>query len=195
MIRALIGAGGHASEVMAQLNEDLPCFVEDEYASHNTIPMSEFNPTEYSVMVAIGDSKLRRQIINRLPKETDFFSFIHPTALIMDNSVKIGVGSFIGANCILTTNIKIGDHALLNRGNHISHDCCIGNYFSAMPNAILSGNVKIGDEVYLGGNSSIREEVEICDKVTIGMGGVVTRSIRKHGTYVGVPVRIKNKVQ
>ena len=66
--------------------------------------------------------------------------------------IEIGEGSFIGAYSILTTNIKIGKNAILNRGNHIGHDCQIGNYFSAMPGAIVSCNVKIYYLVYMGNN-------------------------------------------
>jgi hypothetical protein len=59
------------------------------------------------MMVVIGDSKARYDAVQKLPKETMYFTFIHPTALIMDElNTEIGEGSFIGANSILTTNIK-----------------------------------------------------------------------------------------
>jgi UDP-3-O-[3-hydroxymyristoyl] glucosamine N-acyltransferase len=105
----------------------------------------------------------------------------------MSDDVEIGEGSFIGAYSILTTNIKIGKHALLNRGNHIGHDCEIGDYFSAMPGTIVSGNDKIYDLVYLGTNSSIREKIKITNSVTIGMNSVVVNNIEESGVYVGVP--------
>ena len=101
--------------------------------------------------------------------------------------IEIGEGSFIGAYSILTTNIKIGKHAILNRGNHIGHDCQIGNYFSAMPGAIVSGNVKIYDCVYVGTNASIKEKINICCDVVIGMNAAVVKNIEELGTYVGCP--------
>ena len=141
------------------------------------------------MIVAVADSKDRYDIIQRLPKETQFFTFIHPTALLMED-VEIGEGSFIGAYSILTTNIKIGKHALLNRGNHIGHDCVIGNYFSAMPNAVVGGNVNIKDKVYMGGCSNIREKINISNNVIIGMNAAVVKDINKQGTYVGVPSKL-----
>ena len=57
MKRALIGCGGHAQEVMAQIGKKLLCFVEDEFLTKETKPMSEFDPKKYKVMVAFGDSK------------------------------------------------------------------------------------------------------------------------------------------
>ena len=172
MDKALIGFGGHAREIMAQMNIKLTCFVDDEYLTEDCLPLSSFNPNEFKIMVAVANSQDRYNIIKKLPKKTQYFTFIHPTALIMDN-VEIGTGSFIGA------------HALLSRSNHIGHDCVIGNYFSAMPGSIVSGNVNIGDKVYLGTNSSIKEKLTIIDNVTIGLNTGIVKSINKSGTYVG----------
>ena len=188
MKRALVGYGGHAREVMSQMGETLPCFVDDEYMNEHTLQLSQFNPNEYEVMVVLGGSKERFDMVNKLPKNTKYFSWVHPTSLIMGD-VEIGEGSFIGVNCILTTNIKIGKHAILNRGNQIGHDCVIGDYFSMMPGAIVSGNVRIYDAVYMGCNSSIREKLSIHSLCTIGMGAAVVKNINDSGTYVGVPTK------
>tara|TARA_B110000503_G_C7167319_1_gene422562 strand:- start:4079 stop:4651 length:573 start_codon:yes stop_codon:yes gene_type:complete len=188
MKKVLIGNGGHAREVMAQMGVNLLRFVDDQYVDSDTLPLSQFDPTEHIAMVAVSNSKDRFDIVQKIPKETQFFTFIHPTALIMGD-VEIGEGSFIGAYSILTTNIKIGKHAILNRGNHIGHDCQIGNYFSAMPGSIVSGNVTINDCVYLGNNSSIKEKLSIHSLVTIGSNAAVVRNIEDNGTYVGVPTK------
>ena len=188
MIRVLIGNGGHAREVMAQMGIKLECFVDEEYVDNETSPLSKFDPNIHIAMIVVSNSKDRYDIVQRLPKETKFFSFIHPTALIMDN-VEIGDGSFIGAYSILTTNIKIGKHTILNRSNHIGHDCIIGDYFSAMPGAIVSGNVIISDIVYMGNNSSIREKLSIHSSSIIGMNSAVVKNISEPGVYVGVPAK------
>lgn len=189
MKKAIIGFGGHAKEVMSQMGTELTCFVDDEYVVQGTLPLSEFDPNEYEVMVAVANSNDRFDIVQKLPKETKFFTWVHPTALIMNDNIEIGDGSFIGAYCILTTNIKIGKHAILNRGNHIGHDCEIGDYFSAMPGAIVSGNVRIHDIVYMGNNSSIREKLSIHSLVTIGMNSAVVKHIESSGVYGGVPTK------
>jgi sugar O-acyltransferase (sialic acid O-acetyltransferase NeuD family) len=188
MKKVLIGNGGHAKEVMAQMGVKLDRFVDDQYVKHSedVLPLSLFDPKKHIAMIAVADSKDRYDIVQRLPKETQFFTFIHPTALLMGD-VEIGEGSFIGAYSILTTNIKIGKHTILNRGNHIGHDCEIGDYFSAMPGAIVSGNVRIYDLVYMGNNSSIREKLSIHSLSTIGMNSAVVKHIEEPGVYVGVP--------
>ena len=189
MKKALVGYGGHAREVMVQMGEKLTCFVDDKYCNEHTKPISEFNPNEYSLMVAVADSQDRYNIVNRLPKETKYFTFIHPTAQIMDDNIEIGEGSFIGANSIITTNIKIGKHCLLNRGNHIGHDSFIGDFFSAMPCAVVGGNVWIDNKVYMGSCSNIREKIKIVSNTTVGMNGAVVKNITESGVYVGVPVK------
>lgn len=187
MKKALIGYGGHAREVLFQMGQTLPCFVDDKYVNNDTLPLSKFDPNEFEVMVAIGDSILRNEVIKKLPKSTKYFSFIHPTCLISSYSVEIGYGSFIGAFSILTDNIKIGNHCILNRSNHVGHDSIIGDFFSAMPGAIISGNCKIGDRVYVGTNSSVKQKINICNDVIIGMNASVVKNINDTGTYVGVP--------
>lgn len=189
MKKALIGYGGHAREVMSQMGEILPCYVDDEYVDNNTLPLSTIDPTEYEFMVAIGDSKLRYDMVKKLPNNIKYFTFIHATAQLMDNNITIGNGSFIGANSIITCNVKIGEHAILNRGNHIGHDSVIGNYFSAMPGAIISGNCIIGDLVYIGTNSSVKEKIRINSFITIGLNAGVIKNIDLPGTYVGTPAK------
>jgi sugar O-acyltransferase (sialic acid O-acetyltransferase NeuD family) len=188
MKKALVGYGGHAKEVMAQMGLNITCFVDDKYLITGTKPLSEFDPKEYSLMVAVADPMDRHNIIQKLPKETKYFTWIHPTALLM-GKIEIGEGSFIGAYSILTTNIKVGSHSILNRGNHIGHDCIIGNYFSAMPGSIVSGNVHIGNMVYLGTNSSIIEKKYLAHNIKIGANSVVIRDITDSGTYVGTPAK------
>jgi sugar O-acyltransferase (sialic acid O-acetyltransferase NeuD family) len=186
---ALFGYGGHAREAACQIEQEVTFFVDDKYSNDIAKPISEFNPEEYMMIVAVADSKDRADIVAKLPKETKYFTFIHPSAHIMDDNIQVGVGSFIGANSILTTNIKLGNHALLNRGNHIGHDSVAGDFFSMMPNAVVGGNVTIGDNVYLGSCSNVREKINITSDVLIGMNAAVVKDITESGTYVGVPTK------
>jgi sugar O-acyltransferase (sialic acid O-acetyltransferase NeuD family) len=190
MKRALFGYGGHAREVAAHINEEILFFVDDSYWNEgdiNVLPFSKFDPKEFEIMVSVANSNHRKTIVDKLPKSTKFFSFIHPSSIIL-SEVSLGFGSFIGANCILTTNIRIGNHAILNRNVNIGHDCVIGDYFSGMPGSVISGNVNTGNCLYMGNNSSLKEKIKICDDVVIGMNCSVVKNVNEPGTYVGVPV-------
>tara|TARA_R110000803_G_scaffold19592_2_gene51167 strand:+ start:268 stop:846 length:579 start_codon:yes stop_codon:yes gene_type:complete len=186
---AVFGYGGHAREVACQIEQEVTFFVDDKYSNDLAKPISEFNPEDYMMIVAVADSNGRAGIVSNLPKETKYFTFIHPTAQIMGNNIEIGEGSFIGANSILTTNIKLGKHAILNRGNHIGHDTQIGDYLSMMPGSIISGNCTLCDCIYLGTNASIKEKISIHSFTTIGLNSGVVKHIREPGVYVGTPVK------
>jgi len=188
---AIFGYGGHAREVAAMIDHPVDFFVDDEYSNDTVRPISSFDPMIYKMIVAVADPSHRQSIVNKLPKETKYFKFIHPTALITSKDVEIGEGSYIGPNTIITVNVKIGKHAILNRGNQIGHDSRIGDFFSAMPGAIVSGNVNIGNKVYMGTNSSIIEKINLGDNIIIGSNGTVVSDIMESGTYVGVPAKRK----
>ena len=199
MKKALIGAGGFAREIKAHMkmqkmwkneNYEIIFFVDDIYwksNSDNIYPISEFNPQEYEVLIAVGNPIDRYNICKKLPKETRYFSFVNETAQLLDSNIEIGEGSIICAGSILTTNIKIGKHAHLNLHTTIGHDCRIGDFFTTAPGSKVSGNCKIGDKVYLGTNSSIKEKIQICDEVTVGLNAGVVKNITESGIYVGTP--------
>lgn len=194
MKKAIIGYGGLCKEVAQQLNtRDLNFFVDDQYVCEKTLPLSELDKDKFEVMVAISDPFVRKKIIQKLPLGTKFFSFVHPTALIIGN-VQIGQGSFVGPYSILTSDTTIGDHAILVRTISIGHDCNIGNFFSAMPGAVVSGDVQIGECVYLGSNSCVKEKIKISNDVIIGLNGGVIKNITDAGVYVGSPAIFKKNL-
>jgi acetyltransferase-like isoleucine patch superfamily enzyme len=179
MKRALIGAGGFANEVKAHMNDfDMICFVDDIYYQpndKNIKPLSEFIPNEYEVLIAIGDSAARAEIVSRLPIETKYFTFIHSSAMIMGNDVEIGEGSIVCAGVIVTTNCKIGKHCHLN--------------LLTTPGVQISGNCVIGDRVYFGTHSSIRQKTKVCSDVIIGLNAGVIKNIEESGTYIRTPTK------
>jgi sugar O-acyltransferase (sialic acid O-acetyltransferase NeuD family) len=193
MKKALIGAGGFAREIRAHMGDNtMKCFVDDQYWRENTeyiYPLSQFNPGEYEVLVAIGDPKDRFDMVQKLPENTKYFSFIHPSAQILGSDVTIGQGSIVCAGCIVTTNVKIGKHAHLNLHTTIGHDCEIGDYFTTAPGVKVSGNCKIYDCVYIGTNASIRQKINIYSLSTIGMNAAVVKDIESPGVYAGVPAK------
>jgi|ERR1035437_1164441 sugar O-acyltransferase (sialic acid O-acetyltransferase NeuD family) len=199
MKKAIIGSGGMGRELLVQMldnnpDEEIVFFVNDEYPYDNIkiLPFSKFDPNVYEVVVAIGNSYDREKIINASPTNTKFFTFIHKSVQIFDK-IEIGEGSIICAGSILTTNIKIGKHAQLNRATNISHDVIIGDFFTTAPGVHVSGNCKIGNHVYIGCLSCTKEKISICDDVIIGLNSGIIKNITKSGVYIGTPlVKIKN---
>ena len=196
MKKGIIGNGGFGREVFYSMTKEEQLntvfFVEDEYydkSQDNTLPLSKFNKDEYEVVIAIGNSIVRENIVKKLPKDTKYFIHIHPSVQIHSSDVKIGEGSIICGGSILTANIKIGKHSHLNLLTTIGHDNVIGDYFTTAPGSKISGNCNIGKHVYFGTNSSVREKITICDNVTIGLNSGVVKDINEKGVYVGLPVK------
>ena len=193
MKKALIGAGGFAREIKAHIGDTtMKCFVDDKYWAENSeyiFPLSQFDPTQYEVLVAIGDPSDRFKLVASLPKDTKYFTFIHPSAQLLDSNITIGEGSIVCAGSILTTNIKIGKHAHLNLHTTIGHDCEIGDFFTTAPGVKVSGNCKIDNLVYVGTNASIKQKISITSSSTIGMNAAVVKNITESGIYVGIPAK------
>ncbi len=197
---ALIGAGGFAKEVASSMKSDYGrniisvFFVEDHFYDKNKIndkyysilPLSEFSPDKYRLAVAIGNPQIRKRIVENLPTNTEFITYISSKAII-GSDVQIGEGSIVCAGTIVTTNVIVGKHSHLNLHTSIGHDTVVANYFTSAPGARISGNCIIGECVYLGTNSSIKEGLEICDNVVVGLNAGVVKNIKEKGTYVGVP--------
>lgn len=196
MKKGIIGAGGFGKEIYWSLSMmervNTVFFVDDEYwddSNEKILPLSSFDSDKYEVVIAIADSYHRERIVNSLPKNTKFFTHIHPTAQIHGDDVEIGPGSIICAGSIITTNVKIGKHAHINLITTIGHDCVIGDYFTTAPGVQISGNEKIGDRVYFGTRSCMKQKLTICDDVIIGMNAGVVKNITEPGTYIGTPAK------
>jgi len=196
MKKGIIGAGGFGKEIYWSLNpierSNVVFFVDDNYwdgKDEKVLPLSLFESDKYEVVVAIADSKHRERIVNQLPKNTKFFTHIHPSAQIHGEDVIIGEGSIICAGSIITTNVIIGKHAHINLITTIGHDCVIGDYFTTAPGVQISGNETIGDRVYFGTRSCIKQKLKVCDDVVIGMNSGVTKDILEPGTYIGTPTK------
>ena len=179
--------------------EDFACFMqsddhfqEGKIMGINVIPISEFDPAVYNVVVAIGNPQVRKKFVDNLPANTTYASIIHPSAIIY-KWVEIGEGCIIMAGSIVSCNIKMGKHIHLNSATTIGHDCVLGDYFTTAPAVNISGSCLIGDCVYFGTNSAVKQGISICDNAVIEMGGIVVKDITEEGVYVGVPVKNMTK--
>jgi sugar O-acyltransferase (sialic acid O-acetyltransferase NeuD family) len=206
---AIIGAGGFARECLAELSSnqyfdkkesEIYFYVDEEFMTEEhkldpkIRPLSELMESKWStqVIVAIGDPKMRENIVNRLPSNTRYMTYISNRAHILDGfTVKIGKGSFICAGTIITTNVTIGKFSHLNLNTTVGHDTVIGDYFTSAPAVNISGNCTIGKRVYMGTNSATREKISIADDIVVGMGACVVKSLDSNGTtWVGNPARL-----
>ena len=187
---AIIGAGGFGREVYHHMltdgyrNIELYDDFDEAYRSSKDIDCDQ-----YRILVAIGDPVVRRSVVESLPKNAKFFTYVSTGATILDEDITIGEGSIICCGAILTTNITIGRHAHINLNTTIGHDCIIGDFLTTTPNVNISGNCIIGNKVNHGTNSSVRDKIHICDDVTVGLNSGIVKNITEGGVYIGTPAK------
>jgi sugar O-acyltransferase (sialic acid O-acetyltransferase NeuD family) len=146
------------------------------------------NKNETRLIGAIGNP-IRRRLIENL--ENDGWKFdtaIHPS-VIKSRWVKIDEGCIICAGNILTNQISIGKHTIVNLSCTIGHDAIIGNYCTLSPGVHVSGRVTIGDGCYIGTGAVILPKVSIGSGSCIGAGAVVNKDIPENTLAVGVPAK------
>jgi acetyltransferase-like isoleucine patch superfamily enzyme len=123
---------------------------------------------------------------------------------------KIGENVFIGPfveiqnNVIIGDNTRIQSHVFICELVTIGRDCFISHGAMFINDLFSEGGpargrkelwkkTRIGNNVSIGTNATILP-VNICDKVVIGAGSVVTKNITEPGIYAGNPARMLRRI-
>jgi len=108
--------------------------------------------------------------------------------------VEIQRGAVIGKRCKIQSHafvcdlVTIGDDCVISHGVMFVNDL-FKTGGPANNNRELWAATKIGNHVSIGTNATVLA-VNICDRVVIGAGSVVTKDITKPGIYAGNPARL-----
>ena len=147
--------------------------------------------TPVNLVLALGDPSSKSILIKMIDAGRVYYPVLkHPAVILQEEpSIKIGEGSILTAGCILTADIHIGSHVLINLNTTIGHDVQIGSCSSIMTGVNVAGGVRIGEGVLVGSGSNILNQVKIGDFSKVGMGSVVIRDVEVDTTVVGVPAR------
>ena len=156
--------------------------------------MKELNawPSKLALALAVGLPKTKKGLFTRIMNENISYPvLIHPSVIIgSPKYVSLGEGAILCAGSILTTNIRIGKHVLLNLACTVGHQSVIGDFSSLMPTCNISGEVEIGECTFWGTGSKIIHRKKVGNNVTIGAGAVVIDDLPDDVTAVGVPAGV-----
>jgi len=142
-------------------------------------------------IVAIGDCKIRKKIVDRLTdKDFKFATIIHPSA-ICSESTEIGCGTVIQAGSVVSVDVKIGSYSYVNYGCTIGHDSKIGDYVTLSPGVHISGSNVIDNGVFVGTGTVTKQNLSIGKWSFIGGGTVVGKNIPDFSMYFGMVGRVK----
>lgn len=202
----IIGAGGFGREVawlVERINKveavwNLKGFIDDDISLHGTFEngypvvggcnILHDLSAETWVVCAVGAAKIRRKIIEQIKDLplVRFGTLIDPN-VICSEKVMIGEGSIICAGTIITVNISIGSHVIINLDCTIGHDAVIHDFVTIYPSVNVSGNVIVHECVELGTGMQIIQGKMIEAESIIGAGAVVIRDIPQKCVAVGSP--------
>jgi sugar O-acyltransferase (sialic acid O-acetyltransferase NeuD family) len=205
---AIFGAGGLGREIallIQQINEVSPTWNLLGFYDEQTFtqPIDGFSylgsvkelnavSSELHLVIGIGNCTFKRRVLEQIDNSyIRFPTLIHPSVQLRDfQFYKIGEGSVICQNVVITTNVKIGKHVLVSPASTLAHDVEIADCCSLMYAVNLAGNVKLNRGVYIGTNATVIQLLEVGENSIVGAGAVVTRSLPANCTAAGLPARI-----
>ena len=202
----IIGAGGFGREVawiVERINSIKPTwnlkgFIDDnetlwgsKEGEYHVFGGCEYLSTLEDVyaVCAVGSSNVRKKIVEKLKDTSVKFATLVDPSVLYSNSVKIGEGAIVCAGTIITVNVNIGDHVIVNLDCTIGHDAVIDDFVTIYPSVNVSGNVLIGECSELGTGTQIIQGKKVISNTIIGAGAIVVKDCIESGTYVGSPAK------
>ncbi len=209
---AVFGAGGFGLEVamlIEQINDvsekwELIGFFDDGVEIGKMVNgypvlggVNELNKweNELYIVLALGMPKTKRAVFQKIQnRKIKYPILIHPSVILgKAEYVRISEGSIICAGNIITTDIEIGKHVILNLACTVGHETKIGDFSSFMPTCNISGETNIGEATFWGTGAKIINRINVGNNVTIGAGAVVVGNIPDNVTAAGVPAKVIKK--
>lgn len=201
----IVGAGGFGREVawlIERINEvnaewNLLGFVDDneevlgtEVNGYKVLGNIDWlNKQELNVATAIGDSNVRKSIIKRLKNSRNIYPVLIDPNAICSNEITYGEGVIVCAGTVITVNVKVGNHVIINLDCTIGHDAALGDYTTILPSVNISGYVVTEECVNIGTSSAVIPGKSIGEGTIVGAGSVVVKDLPANCTAVGAPAK------
>lgn len=194
----IIGASGHGkviADIILKSGDEVVGFLDDNPELKNgfigfpVLGRVKDAPKfkEYKFVIAIGNADIRERIADEFA--LNWYTAIHPTAVISSIGVEIGEGTVVMANATINSDAKIGRHCIINTGAIVEHDNIIEDLAHVSVGTKLAGNVTVGRKAWVGIGSQIIQGKKIGNETMIGAGAVVINDISSKRTAVGCPAK------
>ena len=206
-VYGIYGASGFGKEIMPLIRNkikdgDYLCFIDDSPNAEtlngvDILTYFDFLQLDFNnkyVSIAVADSSVRELISQRLKENNVSILDIKAENVMIYDKVSIDPGSILCAFTTLTSNIKIGKFFHANLYSYVAHDCLIGDFVTFAPGVKCNGNVVIEDYAYIGTGAIIKQgsairPLTIGEGAVVGMGAVVTKSVKSGDVVFGNPAK------
>lgn len=150
--------------------------------------------TEYAdayLVCAVGASKIRKKIIDKINSllERPQYAILIDPAVEMSKLVSVGEGTIICARSVVTVNVAVGCHVLINTACTIGHDAVLHDFVTFYPGVNISGNTEMMECVELGTGTQVIQGKTIGESAIVGASAVVIKDIPAKCTAVGCPAK------
>lgn len=144
-----------------------------------------------SVAIGVGNPVFKRRIANDIEASGHerYATLRHPRAWV-GRQVELGPGSILCAGVMVTTDITLGRHVILNLNTTVGHDAILEDFVTVAPGVQISGNVRVGSGTDVGTGASIIQGVALGAWSIVGAGSVVVSELPDNVTAVGVPAKV-----
>jgi len=177
----MVGFWEHGTERIGQLVHGIP--IVDPRA------LEQYLPDLYAV-AAIGDPAVRERAALEAERfGCRFATLVHPSVYYDRHTVEINRGSIVCAGNILTVDIVVGSHVIINLDCTVGHDSVIEDYVTISPGCHLAGHTTIRRSALLGSGVVTAEGCVIGAGSIIGAGAAVVRDIPAGVTALGIPAK------
>jgi UDP-perosamine 4-acetyltransferase len=203
----LLGAGGHASVVLALLRElqcevlgvSDPKLMAQSVTEWQGLPVFDdatvlANHSSSTVFLANGVGFVQRPdprqgVFNTYAEVGYVFpALVHPFSWVAPD-VLLEEGVQIMAGAVVQPGTQLGANTLVNTGARIDHGCHIGPHSHVACGAVLCGNVQLGSHTFIGAGAVVIQGISLGTQCTVGAGSVVLQSQASHQRLVGSPAR------
>jgi sugar O-acyltransferase (sialic acid O-acetyltransferase NeuD family) len=199
----IVGAGGHGREI-AWLARDVGKhtilgFIDGNVPQGTDIGgltvlggnsmIADYPDAE--ITIAIGDLRRRKSVVlellTRFPA-LQFATLVHPSAIHPDR-LDVGEGSTVCAGSLISVNVSIGKHVLMNFKSAVGHDAKIGDYCTLGPGSLVCGASELEQGVEVGAGAVVRQRTRFAEGSMAAMGAIVMKDVPANAMVLGNPAR------
>jgi UDP-3-O-[3-hydroxymyristoyl] glucosamine N-acyltransferase len=180
---AIFGDSGMAKDIegclIANKNEKNIIFINES----DEKDLQSMNKDNYGFIMGIGNNKIRFKIYKKYP-ELNWINVISNRSIIA-HDFKIGFGNYIGPGVVISPNILMGNHCIVNCNSFIGHDTVLKSFSQISPGVCIGGTgVEIGEGAFIGLNSTIiNKPIKVGSWSSVGIGVSLSENVLPGAIY------------